>query len=85
MESVHEPASWKDSMFADGTQAYAWLYIKEQEMDIAMNIGYEVKVVKKFEDFRVGRLSLKFINPETRPKTIGKRVLLRLQPLSVPQ
>lgn len=48
--------------------------------ELLQNTGLKIEIVKEFEDYRVTRLSLKFLNPKTRADQVGRSYLLRVVP-----
>ncbi len=58
-----------------------WIYTNEEgkkQLEGARE-NYRLVVEQEYEDFRVGKLSLPFLNPELRPKTIDQRYLIRVE------
>jgi 4-amino-4-deoxy-L-arabinose transferase-like glycosyltransferase len=53
-------------------------FINEHELNHLRSIRPAIAVVKEFDDFHVTMLSLKFLDPSTRQKTLQKRYLIKL-------
>lgn len=46
--------------------------------DVLPNLKKHYKIVRMEKDFRITRLSLKFLNPKTRPKTLSEMYLVKI-------
>lgn len=53
-----------------------WLYVTEGQYRALLEKGVLIKVVKKIPNYRVTRLSAKFLNPATREKSLSTRYLI---------
>lgn len=57
-----------------------YLYSNQEGKDEIGNFPVQTEVISSYDHFMVQKLSLPFINPETRPKKLKKRYLLKLSP-----
>ena len=71
----------RDGLLAEG-KGPLWVYTNEQGKKDLEGLPFAVEVEQSYEDFRVGRLSLPFLNPKLRHKTIGQRYLLKITPFT---
>lgn len=77
LEQAPSPHLWAERDFLDQP---AWIYLDGKGLEEIERAGYSPVTVRQFQDFRVARLSLKFLNPATRPDAVRERFLLRVGP-----
>ncbi|GLB54049.1 dolichyl-phosphate-mannose--protein mannosyltransferase [Neptunitalea chrysea] len=52
----------------------------EEIDEFISSTNLQTSIIKSFDDFRITRVSLKFLNPRTREKQVGKAYLLKVYP-----
>lgn len=80
MKGIGVAADIEREGLLDGGNGPLWVYTNDQGKQDLEALPYKIELEQAYEDFRVGRLSLPFLNPELRYKTIGQRYLLKITP-----
>jgi 4-amino-4-deoxy-L-arabinose transferase-like glycosyltransferase len=65
---VHAPGQ-------DAMSSGSWIYVSEENLQALP----PHRIIKKFDDFAVTRLSLKFINPKTRAEKLQRKYLVEIE------